>query len=138
MYKAIAQIKESFEARNLKFQAGEIESHQYIDLVINGDSAAYHFRFIDAGSGSNNVAVRVYDLITVPTHKRPQVLRLLNLLHLNNVVFKFTLGDDDTVTAQYDFAPSFDPVGDGAVETLSGLTSILDSIHADLEQAVAD
>lgn len=138
MFKAIEQIKEAFEARGLKYQFIENEITQRIIAQMGGDSASYLFQFISTDD-TNRVAVRVFDIITVPEHKKMIVLAVASKLNrINDSIAKFTLDDDNTITAGFDFPASFEPIGPGAIEVLFGMTEIQDAAYPKFAEIIAN
>lgn len=129
MYKAIAEIKETFEKADLKFSVEQMNDKWAIRLNMEGDASKYQFLFIKTDDDGNDVAVRVFNVLQVPQKKRKYMIRAIHDLSDSAHYVKWTLDDDDTLTAGYDFLSSFSPIGPGACEVLMGMVKEMDIFY---------
>lgn len=68
----------------------------------------YKIRFISKDD-DNDVAVRVFSLVSVPTDKRAAFADLVNKLNCEFRFVKFVCDDDGDVNVEYDFLETSDP-----------------------------
>lgn len=95
----------------------------------------YTIRFISQDE-DNDVAVRVFDLLSVKEKYRGKVLTVLNALNNRCRYVKFTLDQDDSVTAAYDYTvPTIHPAN-SAEEMIGHFTRIIDEAYPELMKAL--
>ncbi len=101
--------------------------------VKNGGS--YKIRFISSDD-DNDVAVRVYSLITVDEDKRPQVMKALNDLNRRFRFIKFVCDDDGDVNVEYDFLVNAENIPASAREMVIRLVKIIDESYPEIMKAL--
>lgn len=124
------------QAEGLKAFIDETENTSAVWLqfgIKNGGS--YRIRFISTDN-DNDVAVRIFSLLSVEDDKRPQVLQALNTLNRRFRFVKFTLDDDGDVNVEYDFPVSAGNLAAASKELVVRIVSIVDKAYPELMKAM--
>ena len=101
--------------------------------IKNGGS--YRIRFISTDD-DNDVAVRVYSLLSVEGDQKEKVFPVLNTLNRKFRFVKFTMDDDGDINIEYDFPVSTVAPEKCAKEIVIRLVSIIDKAYPDLMRAM--
>lgn len=100
-----------------------------------GYGSQYTIRFISQDE-DNDVAVRVFDLLSVKEPSRGRVLPVINSLNNRFRYVKFTLEQDGSVNAEYDYpVPTIHPAN-SAQEMIGHFTRIIDEAYPELMKAL--
>jgi len=101
--------------------------------IKNGGS--YRIRFISTDD-DNDVAVRVYSLLSVEGDQKEKVFPVLNTINRKFRFVKFTMDDDGDINVEYDFPVSSPAPEKCAKEIVVRLVSIIDKAYPDLMRAM--
>lgn len=101
--------------------------------IKNGGS--YRIRFISKDD-DNDVAVRVYGLVTVDEDHRDKVLPALNALNVKYRYVKFNLDKDGDVNLEYDYLVRCPDPAASAREIMIRIVKIVDEAYPELMRAM--
>lgn len=137
MYPATIEIYERLTATTkLKLFTEEVGESSAVWLQFglqNGGS--YRIRFISKSDG-NDVAVRVFSLITVEEDQVDKILRVLNGLNKKFRFLKFVLDDKNNVHVEYDFTSNTASPADSAEEIVIRIVQILKDAYPEMMRAL--
>lgn len=137
MFKATREIYDTLSAnKDLKVFVEESEKSSYVWLsfeIKNGGS--YRIRFISRDD-DNDVAVRIYRLVTVEEDKIPKILPAINDINGEWRFAKFNVDEDGDVNIAYDFPESCSNPAECAEEIIIRLVKIVDDAYAKIMQAI--
>ena len=101
--------------------------------IKNGGS--YRIKFISRDD-DNDVAVRVYGLVSLEKDKSNAVLPILNQLNNKYRFVKFVLDDDGDVNIEYDYLMNCPNPAASARELIIRLVNIVDEAYPELMRAL--
>lgn len=136
MYAAIQQIKDAFDKADLKNGVDQVGNNWVLKAGINGKASTYMFLFIKTEESGNDVAVRIFNLVRYPNGPTDQAYETLNRLQAKYRHIRFVLQDDGNVNVEYDFPTCYKNIGQGAIEILVRLSSVLDDCYPELMRSV--
>jgi hypothetical protein len=136
MYKAIAEIHETFNRRGIKHSVDQKGDIRVIHAGMSGKASNYEFLFIKTDDSGNDVAIRVFKLARFAPHTRGKALEVINEVQQRYRYARFNLDDDCDVNVEYDFPASYPAIGEGAFDMLIRMTTILDDCYAQFMRAV--
>lgn len=136
MYKAIAEIHRAFDKAGIKHKVDQLGDHWIIQTGMTGKGSTYQFLFIKTDDTGNDVAVRIFKLVNFPKHKTAAAHVLLNSLQQEYRYLRFVLDKDGDVNVEYDFPAAYSPLGEGALEMVLRITTILDECYPKLMRSV--
>lgn len=126
MYKATEEIRKAFEERGLKFRVNEGEKTCSVEAGFkSGAGVNVKIRFISTDD-ENDVAVRAFQIVSVPEAKRDEVLKKVNELNTQYRYAKFTIDDDGDINVEYDMPVKGANVGECALEMFLRFMKIID------------
>ena len=137
MYPATIEIYERLiSTTKLKVFTEEVGDSSAVWLQFtleNGGS--YRIRFISKSDG-NDVAVRVFSLITVREEQAGTMLKVLNDLNKRFRFLKFVLDDHNNVQVEYDFTSNTASAADSAEEIIIRIVQILKDAYPEMMRAL--
>ena len=137
MYKMTRLIyDELIRTNGLKVFTDESEHSSQVWLqfgIKNGGS--YRIRFI-SNNDSNDVAVRVFGLITVKEESQAKVLPVLNKLNARFRYVKFVMDEDGDINLEYDYPLHCPNPAASAEELIIRIVKIIDTAYPDLMRAM--
>lgn len=137
MYQMTTKIYEALKQNgNLKVFTEEASESSAVWLqfgIKNGGS--YRIRFISTDN-DNDVAVRVYSLVSVEESKRANVLTAINKLNRKYRFVKFNMDDDGDVNVEYDYLVNDPDPSASAMELIIRLVKIIDDTYPELMRAM--
>lgn len=101
--------------------------------IKNGGS--YRIRFISKDD-DNDVAVRVFSMLTVDENHRDKVLPALNKLNARFRYVKFVLDDDGDVNLEYDYLVRDPDPAASAREIVIRIVKIVDDAYPEIMRAI--
>lgn len=140
IYKASRLIVEEFDRNDIKY-GGKIQEYDDSSLVEAGfriDNGPFVIARFISRDDDNDVAVRVFAIISVNEEKRQQVLQEVNAVNCKVRHIKFLLDEDGDLNAEYDFPVNLadEQVGKVAVEMFARLMHILNDLYPDSMRAM--
>ena len=121
---------------NLKVFTEENEKSSRVWLQFGAkNGSSYRIQFISTDD-DNDVAVRVFGLISVEDGKGSRVLPVLNQLNSKFRYVKFVMDDDGDINVEYDFPVRATRVEDSAEEIVIRFVRIIDDAFPDLMHAL--
>lgn len=136
MFQATMKIYETLKADDLKVFTDETEDQSYVSLqfgIKNGGS--YRIRFISRDN-DNDVAVRVFEFLSLEEDQVPRILPALNRLNNKYRFFKFVCDDENDINIEYDFTIGTDNPAASAKEIVVRLVRIIDEAYPELMRAL--
>lgn len=137
MFKASQMIYDALRQRNgLKVFTEETDSSSRVWLqfgIRNGGS--YRIQFISTDDDCD-VAVRIFDLISIDPEKIGKILTVINELNCKYRYTKFTLTKDNNINVEYDYPVSGKHPEESAVEIVIRMTQIVDDAYPELMHAM--
>lgn len=137
MFKASQMIYDALRQRNgLKVFTEETDSSSRVWLqfgIKNGGS--YRIQFISTDDDCD-VAVRIFDLISIDPEKIGKILTVINELNCKYRYTKFTLTKDNNINVEYDYPVSGKHPEESAVEIVIRMTQIVDDAYPELMHAM--
>ncbi len=121
---------------NLKVFTDETESSSNVWLqfgIKNGGS--YRIKFISRDD-DNDVAVRVFGIVSVEEAQQAKVLPVINDLNQKYRFFKFILDDDGDVNVEYDYMVNCPDPSASARELIIRIVRIIDEAYPELMRAL--
>ena len=121
---------------NLKVFVDELSSSSMVWLqfgIKNGGS--YRIRFISRDD-DNDVAVRVYELVSVDDAHKAKVLAAINKLNAKYRYIKFVLDDDGDVNLEYDYLVDCPDPAASAKEIVIRIVKMVDEAYPELMRAM--
>ena len=134
MTKAIYEVLKKEE--NLKVFTEEYEDRSDVWLqfgIKNGGS--YRIRFI-SNDDDNDVAVRIYSLLSVEESHRDKILPAINTLNRKYRFVKFVMDNDGDVNVEYDFPVTSPNPAASAKELVIRIVKIVDDSYPVLMRAM--
>jgi type III secretion system FlhB-like substrate exporter len=136
MYKAIAEIHEVFNKRNIKHKVDQADNIWLVRAGMGGKASTYDFLFIKTDDVGNDVAVRVFKVAKFSESARDKGLEVINEIQQRYRYARFNLDDDGDVNVEYDFPAAYPNIGEGAFDMLIRLTTVMDECYPQLMRAV--
>ena len=104
IYKATSLITEVFDERSIKYQVEQDADYEQIIACFSVESGpVVAVRFISRDN-DNDVAVRIFGLVSkIPEGKRSRVIEACNIINRDKRYFKFYVGKNGNLNAEYDF-----------------------------------
>ena len=137
MYKMTKRIYDELKnSTSLKVFTDETERSSQVWLqfgIKNGGS--YRIRFISRDD-DNDVAVRVYGLVTVGEENRAKVLPTLNNLNARFRYIKFVMDDDGDINLEYDYPVRCPNPVASAEEIIIRIVKMVDEAYPELMRAM--
>ena len=127
IHSATKRIAAEFSEAGLKHQVQEIGPLSYTEMGFTGENCQFLLRFVSTDE-DNDVKALTEDFVKIPAARMEKACKLLNELSRQYKYFKFTMGDDGGVSAQYDFPISTrdEDLGKFAVELALRCSKIVD------------
>lgn len=136
MHQATLAVARAMEAHDLKYKTDEAEHISYVETGFSGDNIKHvTIRFLSTDE-DNDVAVRVFQVVSVPAEKRSKILPVMNELNRKFRYAKLVMNDDGDISAQYDLPLAEQNVGEACFEILARFVKILDEAYPMLMQAL--
>ena len=137
MFKMTQEIYRALsEDGSLKVFTDETETSSNVWLqfgIKNGGS--YRIRFISRDD-DNDVAVRIFSLVTIDKDKRDKVLPAINNLNNKYRFLKFILDDEGDVNVEYDYLLKCPSPAASATELVVRIVKIVDEAYPELMRAM--
>lgn len=137
MYKMTREIYQELKnTAGLKVFTEETDRSSQVWLqfgIKNGGS--YRIRFISRDD-DNDVAVRIYGLVTVEEENRAKVLPALNKLNGRFRYVKFAMDDDGEIDLEYDYLVRCPNPVASAEEIVIRMVKIVDEAYPELMRAM--
>ena len=137
MYKATRRIYEELKKDSgLKVFTDEAGDSNYVWLqfgIKNGGS--YRIRFISKDN-DNDVAVRIFGLVTIDETHQAKVLPVINKLNSKYRFAKFVLDKDGDVNLEYDYLVRCPDPAASAKEIVIRMVQIVDEAYPELMRAM--
>ena len=137
MYKMTREIYNALtKDGNLKVFTDETDTSSQVWLqfgLTNGGS--YRIRFISRDD-DNDVAVRVFELISVEESRQSKILPVINELNSDYRFFKFILDKDGDVNVEYDYFLDCPNPAASARELVIRISNIVDEAYPKLMRAL--
>jgi hypothetical protein len=112
----------------------ETSSNAWLQFGIkNGGS--YRIRFISRDD-DNDVAVRIFSLVTIDKEKQDKVLPVINNLNNKYRYVKFILDNDGDVNVEYDYLVKCPDPAVSAKELIIRIVKIVDEAYPELMRAM--
>ena len=102
--------------------------------IENGPS--YRIKFISTSDNDNDVAVRVFSIISVDDEKKAKILPALNRINSHYRFVKFVIDNDNDINIEYDFLQSAVRVEASAEELIIRIVRIIDEAYPELMKAL--
>ena len=113
----------------LKVFTEEHESSSCVWLSFGIDGGGhYRINFI-SHDNDNDVAVRVYGLITIKEKQRGKMLAALNVINKKYRFLKFVLDDDGDISIHYDYLLTDANPAESVTELTGRITQIVDDAY---------
>jgi len=137
IFQATQRIADALEEADLKHQIQETDRFSLVVVGVTGDNCSFHLHFISVDD-DNDVKVVAEDFAKIPAARWDAACRLLNELNREYVFFKFTMDDEGTVRARYDFPLSVpeEKLGGIALEVALRCATILDDAYPRIMQLI--
>lgn len=133
---AIQDVKTEFESAGIKCLSAQFGDQWEVHAGVSGKGTTYTMKFICNVKTSDNLGLRVFDLIHVPTEKRGEILSLLSQFQSRYRFWRFNLDASNQVNLEYDFPPATSKHGKMAVELFLRTMKMIDDIYPELSQCV--
>lgn len=136
MYQAAEKIyRELIEKGDLKvFVEDEENTHVWLQFSLE-NGAPYRIRFISTDN-DNDVALRVFSLVSVDEGKRDKVLQVLNDLNCQFRYAKFTCKEDGDVNVEYDYPVACSNPAESAKEMVIRFVNIINHAYPQIMRAI--
>ena len=137
MYKMTREIYEVLKEKGgLKVFTDEHENSSDAWLQFGSkNGGSYRIRFISKDD-DNDVAVRVFGLLTVEDSHRDKIMPVINKLNNKYRYIKFVLDDDGDVNLEYDFTLRCPDPTVSAEEIVIRMVKIVDESYPELMRAM--
>ena len=120
----------------LKVNIRENDSTSEVWLKFSvGDGHLYTIRFISTDD-ENDVAIRVFSLLTAAPSQRLSILPVINNLNCRNRYYKFILDANGNINLQYDFNTSCPDPAASAKEMIKRVVKIVNESYPILARAL--
>ncbi len=137
LFRATKAIAAEFEARELKFCTERTDETSYVETGFNTDRAGVIKILFLSSDDDNDVAARAYNVIRgIPEDRRDQVLKTVNVCNRRFRYVRFSMDDDGSIDAEYDFPQCAEPVGEMAFEIAVRFTQVIDEAYPLLMKAI--
>lgn len=137
MYQMTTKIYETLKQNaNLKVFTEEVGNSSSVWLqfgIKNGGS--YRIRFINTDN-DNDVAVRIFGLVSVDESRREKVLPVLNKLNAKYRFVKFLMAEDGDINVEYDYLVADPNPAASAMELIARIVKIVDDVYPELMRAM--
>lgn len=133
---ATRAIQETFEEKGVKFRVKEVGDSSVVEAgfsIDNGPSVVVRFISPD---DDNDVAIRIFELISVTEDKRANVQAALNKLNHKYRYLKFVMDDDGDVNVENDLCLCTSNVGPVCFEIFARAMQILDDAYPVMMRAL--
>lgn len=137
MYQATRRINEVLkQATNFKVFTDENEKNSSVWVQFAIDNGpTYRIKFISTDD-DNDVAVRVFSLVTVAEDKRIQLATVLNELNGKFRFVKFYIDSDGGINVEYDYPLRSSDPSESAEEMIVHFVKIIDDAYPVLMRAM--
>lgn len=138
VFQITRRIMDHLKAEGMKCRALDLGDSSAVELGIRLRSGAgFMFQFISSGEG-NDIALRVFDLVSVPESGFQQVLLVVNELNRDYRYAKFVLiHQQNTVQMEMDVPKNTQDPGGVSLELLHRGAQILEDAYPRLLKAVS-
>ncbi len=136
MHQATKAIADAISRTSYKYDTEEINEQSFVSLLFRGDNGLqYTIRFISVDE-DNDVAIRVFSLMSLTGDQRVRVLPALNFLNNKYRFVRFVCDKDGDVNVSYDYpVRSIDPSA-SAEEMVRRFSNIIEESYPVLMKAV--
>ncbi len=137
MYKMTYLIYDTLKKiENLKVYTKETEHSSSVWLKVSvGNDHSYTIYFI-SNDDNNNVAVRIFGLVSVDKSRWISILPVLNHLNEKYRYAKFTLDGDGDINLEYDYSISCPDPAASAFEIVTRITRIVNESYPTILRAL--
>jgi len=129
MFKATKEIAAAFDALDIKYAVSEDENRSFVKARFSGNNVHGVDCYFVSTDDENDVAFRIFSFAKVPEEKRDVMYALVNVLNGEYRYFAFSLEEDGSISAAYDFPAKCVNVGDIAVEIFARAMDVLDEAY---------
>lgn len=129
-------IAKMLEQKEIRYDIVEQErsSAVYANFrVKNCNNLCVHFI---SANDKNDVAVRILSYITIPEEKRPEILEIINSLHMRYRFIRFVLTKNNQIIVEYDIPVSCVALADVAYEMCVRFLDVADQGYVDFMKAI--
>ena len=137
MYKMTHLIYDTLKkVENLKVYTKETENSSSVWVKFSvGNNHSYTIYFI-SNDDDNDVAVRIFGLVSVDKSRRISILPVLNNLNNKNRYVKFTLDEDGDINLEYDYNIDCPDPAASAFEILTRIIHIVNDSYPTILRAL--
>ncbi len=136
IHPATYAIQQTFEEKNIKHRIKELDGSSIVEAgfpIDNGPNVIMRFISTD---DDNDVAIRIFELISVTEDKRKSVTDAINQLNDRFRYLKFVMDEDGDISVEYDLCMHTNNVGPVCFEIFARAMSILDKAYPVLMRAI--